>query len=322
MGPTTSQTGASFMSYLSLTTRTGHTVTWTEIIPQTPYQETLVFLSGLADDTKVWEPLITNLKASYRIFLINLIGQGESLSIDTQQNVSGFKVSIEEQSQALEQILNTIPLNSPFHLIGFSYGGAVALEYQRTNTDRVITLNLWLPFVIRLDFSSPVSQIWKSNMDILTQYNPLARYFSKRWSLSYHQWLSHYMHFRFSKRVPQFNLRQVAVEMSQGALDYNGLSQIKNIKSTRVNLVISHMDTLVPVTLYNQIWDTLPIDSKGLCLRVRDGEHLLHEQSPQLLAKWLEHCLNNLDKPPQELDGWAASAEFNRQAPSLLAQSS
>lgn len=298
------------MSYLSLKSQTGHFVTWECLNSDSSYKDTLVFLSGLADDTKVWEPLITHLKHSYQIILINLIGQGQALELDFDRNHHHFKISIEDQANALELIIKSLSLSQPFHLIGFSYGGAVALEYHNRHPELVKNLHLWLPFVTRLDFSNPVTQIWKSNIEFIAQLNPFTKYLSQRWSSIYHDWLTHYMHYRFSKRVPQLKLRQVAVEMSQGALDYNGLSKLQQMPPGRVHLVMSHMDTLVPVTLYHQIWSLIPSPNKGGCLHVKDGEHLLHEQSPLLLAKWLEFCITHPKLPGQDFEGWAKSGSL------------
>ena len=300
------------MSEFYLVTKTGHSICYRAMYSSDSNAPTLIFLSGLADDVSVWKMVIRNLKnQKMNIVLVNLIGQGSALERDFERGVEHFLVSIEDQSQALSLVFDQLGLSKPVHLIGFSYGGAVALEFQHQNPALVKALHLWLPFVKRLDLTSPIMQLWKSNIESLFKLNPLTSFWIDKWNTGYQEWLYHYMHFRFSKRLPDYKLRQVAVEMSQGSLNFDGFSVLRKLKGCRVHLVISHMDTLVPLTLYNEIWRSIPFGSKGFCLRVRDGEHLLHEQSPQLLAHWLEHCLGHHHLFGSEFDGWAASSEIN-----------
>jgi pimeloyl-ACP methyl ester carboxylesterase len=300
------------MSDIYLTTATGHSVSYRfyqgEHSVGHAEQDTLIFLSGLADCSTVWLRLIENLKTlQSSILLVNLIGQGSALEEDFKKELPSFRVSIEDQAEALKMIFDHAQITHPVSLIGFSYGGAVALEFQKENPALVRDLHLWLPYVMRLDFANPMMRAWRQNAKTLSSWNPAFNFMFHRWNYAYQDWLEHYMHFRYSKRVPDPRLRQVAVEMSQGAIDFDGMTLLENLKDSPVHLIISHMDTLVPLTLYHRIWESIPQSLRGSCLRVRDGAHLLHEQSPLLLANWLEFCFRgNLNKG-QEYNGWAQS---------------
>jgi len=294
-----------------LTLPSGHTVSYREIKAKNVSSETVVILGGLADDATVWLPLLPHFNFSRtRLILVNLIGQGSALERDFEKGMSSFRVSIADQAEGLKLIFDQIGLDAAVHLVGFSYGGAVALEFQKRNPFCIKQIHLWLPFVARLDVSNPFMKIWTQNMSSILSLNPVSKIWLKKWQATYHEWLSHYMHYRFSKRVPDHRHRQVVVEISQGALGFDGFRIIQSLKNCRTHLVISHMDTLVPLTLYDEIWSQIPSSQKGYCLRVRDGEHLLHEQSPQLLAKWLEFCLTHGELLGREFDGFAASGEI------------
>jgi len=311
LGKSTQTERSRVMPEFYLTTTSGHSVSYQFIRSKVQKAETVVILSGLADDATVWKPLLKYLHSEpIQVLLVNLIGQGSALKKDLNRGISSFCVSITDQANALKLIFDQVGVNYPIHLVGFSYGGAVALQFQKQNPCLIKELHLWLPFVMRLDLASPFLQMWKQNVEVILSLNPISEFWLKKWSNFYNEWIFHYMHFRFSKRIPEKTLRQVAVEMSQGALDFEGISIIRNLKNCRTHLVMSHMDTLVPLTLYNEIWARIPRSEKGYCLRVRDGEHLLHEQSPLLLAKWLKFCLNHRESSGREFDGYAASGEI------------
>ncbi|WP_405294686.1 alpha/beta fold hydrolase [Methanobrevibacter sp.] len=83
--------------------------------------KTLLFIHGLSDNLLYWEFLTSNLKHEYQILRVDLRGHGQSelgkeeITIDTY---------VDDLNNLLEQ-LNIQKVN----IIGFSLGGAVALDF-------------------------------------------------------------------------------------------------------------------------------------------------------------------------------------------------
>lgn len=84
--------------------------------------ETLVFIHGLSDSLLYWEFLATNLKNDYQILRIDLRGHGES-------ELENDEISIDLFVNDLHDLLVELNIDR-IRLIGFSLGGAVALDFS------------------------------------------------------------------------------------------------------------------------------------------------------------------------------------------------
>lgn len=98
----------------------------------------LVHSSGLS--SRQWSRLSARLAESHRVIAIDLLGSGAS---DPVPRDAPFHFSTDVG--ALEAVLATI--GEPFHLVGHSYGGLVALTAARKRPDRVLTIALFEPVV-------------------------------------------------------------------------------------------------------------------------------------------------------------------------------
>ncbi len=83
--------------------------------------ETLVFIHGLSDNLLYWEFLASNLKKDYQVLRINLRGHGES-------DLGNNEISIDTYVDDLYNLLNELNICN-VNLIGFSLGGAIALNF-------------------------------------------------------------------------------------------------------------------------------------------------------------------------------------------------
>ncbi|MBE6499563.1 MAG: alpha/beta hydrolase [Methanobrevibacter thaueri] len=81
----------------------------------------LVFIHGLSDNLLYWETLTNNLKKDYKILRIDLRGHGES-------ELGSDEITIDTYVEDLKNLLDKL-LISKVNLIGFSLGGAVALDF-------------------------------------------------------------------------------------------------------------------------------------------------------------------------------------------------
>ncbi len=82
---------------------------------------TLVFLHGMGGTTMVWGKLMEEMPGDLNIYLIDLLGHGES-------DAPHIDYTIEGQVSTLKEFAEKLQLNS-FYLIGHSYGGWIATYY-------------------------------------------------------------------------------------------------------------------------------------------------------------------------------------------------
>lgn len=83
--------------------------------------ETLVFIHGLSDNLLYWEFLASNLKEDYQVLRIDLRGHGES-------ELGNDEISIDNYVDDLYNLLDELGIGQ-INLIGFSLGGAIALDF-------------------------------------------------------------------------------------------------------------------------------------------------------------------------------------------------
>ena len=100
--------------------------------------ETLVFLHGLSDNLLYWEFLASNLKDDYQVIRLDFRGHGES-------ELGDEEITIDQLANDLINLLEVLDVDK-INLIGFSLGGAVALDFAVKYPDKVSSLVLMSSF--------------------------------------------------------------------------------------------------------------------------------------------------------------------------------
>lgn len=100
--------------------------------------KTLVFIHGLSDNLLYWEFLATNLNQNYQVLRIDLRGHGES-------ELGTDEITIDTYVDDLNNLLDELNISN-VNLIGFSLGGAVALDFTIKYAQKVDSLVLMSSF--------------------------------------------------------------------------------------------------------------------------------------------------------------------------------
>ena len=120
--------------------------------------KTLVFIHGLSDNLFYWEVLATHLKKYYQVLRIDLRGHGES-------ELGSDDISISTYSNDLNNLLNELNITN-VNLVGFSLGGAVALDFTISNPQKVDSLVLMSSFYKSDEYVASIFNQFKSNLEI------------------------------------------------------------------------------------------------------------------------------------------------------------
>ena len=253
----------------------------------------LVFLNGLGDSMMTWQNVATFFEKDYSTLYVDLIGQGQSLSKGGGLTGHDFRIGPEVQSQALDQVLKKLGLAGPIVLLGYSYGGGVALDFANRFADKIEKLILVLPYLIRLDFSFPWPRFWGRQMQWMRSIPGPTQIAIDLFDRSYQKFLHEYMHQRYRERIPGVELREVAIQLSEGIMDFEGLSALRKLQGFPVHLISSERDTLNPRSLYQEAWANIPEDVTHTWLKIEDCSHLVLEEAPLFLANWLEMLIED-----------------------------
>lgn len=112
---------------------------------------TVMLLHSGAASSQQWRKLIQSLTPRYRVLAPDLIGHGNTPLTQTAPTV-------DHELALLAALADRIA--GPFHLIGHSYGGAVALELACAMPDRVASLALYEPVAFHLLRVAGESEGW------------------------------------------------------------------------------------------------------------------------------------------------------------------
>ena len=104
--------------------------------------ETVVCIHSSGNSSKQWSSLSTTLDGQFNMVAIDLYGAGSSPAWN--KGILRLEDEVEAVMQTLEHE------NSPFHLVGHSYGGAVASRLAQICPGRVKSLSLYEPVLFRL----------------------------------------------------------------------------------------------------------------------------------------------------------------------------
>jgi pimeloyl-ACP methyl ester carboxylesterase len=108
---------------------------------ETSGTETVILLHGSASSSEVWQPIARALEPRCRVVTPDLIGYGAAAAWSTNA-----PFTLDDEVAALHRMLPQC--GGAYHLVGYSYGGAVALELALADPARIKTLTLIEPVVL------------------------------------------------------------------------------------------------------------------------------------------------------------------------------
>jgi pimeloyl-ACP methyl ester carboxylesterase len=104
--------------------------------------EPLVLLHGIATDSSIWAGVLAELAREHRVITVDLPGFGRSDPVG-----EGFDLS--HVSTAILDGLGDHGVSQPFHLVGHSLGGGVAIQFAAEHSDVLRSLTLVAPAGLR-----------------------------------------------------------------------------------------------------------------------------------------------------------------------------
>jgi pimeloyl-ACP methyl ester carboxylesterase len=254
---------------------------------------TLVLLNGLSSSTRDWDEFLGPfLSEGYGSLSFDFRGQGRSLMREIEERGHfEAQVACEEQTADLEALLRHFQIPAPYHFVGMSYGGGIAIDFAARNPDQVAKLILIVPYLIRLDHAHPLQRTWSGHLDAIREMGALGSHVADSARSWYQQFITSYMDKRFASQVPDPTIRKASIDLTLGIMSFNALTCLAKLPPSSVHLITVGRDALVPRGLYSEMWSKLPERAKQSWLYIEDGEHLLLEQFPHFVAQWIDLVL-------------------------------
>ena len=111
----------------------------------------VVCMHASASSGRQWQSLTERLAGAFRVVAPGLYGSGAS-----PQWPDGRQLTIDDELAALEPVLSAV--ETPFHLVGHSYGGAVALRLALADPGRIRSLVIFEPVLFGLLVADDATQ--------------------------------------------------------------------------------------------------------------------------------------------------------------------
>ena len=111
----------------------------------------VICLHSSMSSSRQWEGLMKRLQHSYRVTALDLHGYG-----DGPELAVGNEFSLDQEVKILADVV--AQMDGPIHLVGHSYGGAVAIKAAQFYGQRVRSLTLYEPVVFSALFAVSANQ--------------------------------------------------------------------------------------------------------------------------------------------------------------------
>jgi pimeloyl-ACP methyl ester carboxylesterase len=111
----------------------------------------VICLHSSMSSSRQWEGLMKRLQHSYRVTAVDLHGYGHGPEL-----AAGTTFSLDREVEILTDVVDQ--MDGPIHLVGHSYGGAVAIKAAQVYGRRVRSLTLYEPVVFSALFSVSANQ--------------------------------------------------------------------------------------------------------------------------------------------------------------------
>lgn len=252
-------------------------------------QNVIVFLNGIDKDSHEWDGVRDRLmtkKVSAHYLQLDLIGQGETAKLNSQVQ----EIPYQEQIKLLQDFLASKNLNGKnLILIGHSYGGGIAARYIHDNPGAVKSAVLINPFVDNLEFHQPVVGPMMAWTQFFSAMSGLGGLYEAQLQLSADMAaLATWPVYNYLDRA-KADLPHI-LSLTYGIRNLGMTAAVSNPGSTRMNLVISGLDELIPTEAHMQLWAHVPEANRGLFQRLP----LTHEsvvQAPDQITEAIAKAL-------------------------------
>ena len=170
----------------------------------------VVLLHSSLSSARQWQPLVNELKTAYTVINFDILGYGKADKVIDEKNYN-FDVEITRIKHVLDKVIG----EQPYHLVGHSCGGAIALKLAVQAPKKLLSVALYEPVAFHfLAKGSPQRQqadAFKTQVFIDDKYKA-AEIFTNFWNKP-----------GFFNALPKKIQDSMAADIGKVNLDFKGL---------------------------------------------------------------------------------------------------
>lgn len=252
------------------------------IEPQ-PGKPIAVLLNGLTYSTRQWDAFTRELQGNgLGILRYDPMGMGQTL---LKYGAPREAVNYRDQIADLHALLNTLGISQPVHVVGLSYGGALALQFGHEHPNRVASLIIMAPFIAPLEQQDNWIRLQVQQTRLLypwnnATYDELYDYFLK---------LNIVTTYPFVEPIVLENAYKLEAtfRMVQGIRKFIAKDISKFQPNVAVHLVIARQDQYIDNKIHDDFWKLLQDGTQASRLYMETTDHKIPETSPRFAALWV-----------------------------------
>jgi pimeloyl-ACP methyl ester carboxylesterase len=251
-----------------------------------PGKPTLVLLNGLTYRVGIWDRFVAPFeKAGYGILRYDMEGQGETL---IQHGFPTAEIKYQNQTRDLALLLDSLGITTPVHILGLSYGGAIAMDFGKTYPKKVANLILMAPYLATEERVDSAIRTQVRLNRILFPLNPASD--QQLYVFFYDMFMRQIVYATFPRSEPivlehPYGL-EAAFRMAQGIRAFVADDYAPYLSKFKVHLVLARQDQYIPPRYFDSLWSQIPASGKVSRITINGTEHKMPEAVPEFAAAW------------------------------------
>ena len=274
---------------------------YVEFYPPQKGQPTVVLLNGLTYSTRSWDQMTQALvQKGFGVVAYDMQGQGQTL-LRYAPALEVYKV--EAQIEDLKVLLQKLKIPAPYHLLGLSYGGGVAVGFGLNYPQLVKNLILMAPYtkpLVTLD-QWIQSQVWATR-----RLFPATPWSDDELYDFYYRQIVYATYPQSEPTILENPFKLEAVfRMGQGIRKFVPEKEAHQLQ-VPVHLIVARNDQYIAQDVLDSFWQQVPVAQRMSRIYINGSEHKIPEAVPSFAAGWVQHILNQQPAlfKNKDFEGW------------------
>lgn len=257
---------------------------YVDFLKPAPGKPIIVLVNGLTYRTGFWDAFVQHLKGD-GLGILRYDPRGMGKTMEKEGPLRG-RVTISEQVNDLNSLLDSLGIRDEVHLLGLSYGGAVVTEFAARYPNRVATVMPTAAYTEPLRQQADLIRLQISYTRILQPWNPAT----DRELYSFFLRQTVYLTYPLSEPVVlehPYKLESI-FQLADGATEYSVRPFLARLPKGKVFQIDAAKDEYIPTRVHDEIWDLTPPSARGARLLIDGSKHKIPEVMPITLAAWVK----------------------------------
>lgn len=244
---------------------------------------TIVLVNGLTYRTGSgsWEKFANALQAmGFGVLMWDPVGQGQTL---LRYGAPKDAVDYRDQVRDMKLLLDKVGLTGPVHLVGLSYGGALAMEFAVTAPTRVASMTLMAPYTAPLESQDILIKMQIAVTRALFPFNPATD------SELYDFFLRALVYGTYPSAEPivlenPYKL-EATFRLAQGVRSFLARDYVNALPAGSLHLLIGGRDQYIAPKVLDDFWVSVPEAARMSRIYIEGAEHKIPEAVPEFSAE-------------------------------------